>query len=261
MSNRITTWSRGRRRSAWLKPVGLGAHCNFALATPAIDDNTFPLSLSTSRQICQARDCAPTRSFRLSWVGHGVSTAPLAVDEICGGLGTARPTTAKDFERHAIACPTAAYTRSAHFQTILNCGLAHSRTYLASSRSQIQAWLSWTTNAAVSALNLTSLLSETGSAWQLEIASTGHTGAGAPVLPARASLVGADRESPAICPHQNQTARPPVAPYRQTGNSMSLAGTADRSADPAWCAHRSRLTRAAFWTLSTGWLIPEVLLA
>jgi len=65
--------------------------------------------------------------------------------------------------------------------TIINHGLALIRTHLAISRSQSQTWLSRTTNAIGSGLNLTSLQSEVGRVWPLEIPSAGPVaGAGIP---------------------------------------------------------------------------------
>ena len=70
---------------------------------------------------------------------------------------------------------------SRSFSTNSNHGLALTRTYLAISRSQSQPWLSRTTNAIGSGLNLTSLQSEVGRAWLLEIPSAGPVaGAGIP---------------------------------------------------------------------------------
>ena len=65
--------------------------------------------------------------------------------------------------------------------SIINHGLALIRTHLAISRSQSQTWLSRTTNAIGSGLNLTSLQSEVGRVWPLEIPSAGPVaGAGIP---------------------------------------------------------------------------------
>ena len=101
-------------------------------------------------------------------VGRGVPTAPSAADDTNGGLGTARPATANGRD-HASGVASARSTsdfrsdrQDACPTTILNCGLARTRTYLAISRSQSQTWLSCTHTTAGHDLNLTSS-SEAGS--------------------------------------------------------------------------------------------------
>ena len=72
-------------------------------------------------------------------------------------------------------------TQSNFSSTILNYGLKRTSPYLATSPSQIQTWLSRTTNTAGTDLSLTSTPSVAGSVGQSEIASAGPVaGAGEP---------------------------------------------------------------------------------
>jgi len=88
---------------------------------------------------------------------------------------------------------------SCYFLAMINHGLALTRTYLAISRSQSQTWLSRTTNAIGSGLNLTSLQSEVGRAWPLEIPSVGPVaGAGIPAGAGGASLALVGTAVPAV---------------------------------------------------------------
>ena len=70
--------------------------------------------------------------------------------------------------------------RATFSATILNHGLERTSPYLAASPSQIQTWLSRTTNTAGTDLSLTSTPSVAGSAGQSEIVSARTAGAGIP---------------------------------------------------------------------------------
>ena len=102
------------------------------------------------------------------FAGRSVPTAPSATADTNGGLGTARPTTATSSRRTnarsrvrrdaVLRKPrsTIDFKRvGSSFDTILNYGPAHTRTYLAISRSQSLTGLSCTNTTAGRDLNLT----------------------------------------------------------------------------------------------------------
>ena len=128
--------------------------------------------------------------------------------------------------------------RSFFVSTIINPGLALTRTYLAISRSHSQPWLSRTTNAIGSGLNLTSLQSEVGRAWPLEIPSAGPVaGAGIPAGGAELSWVGT--AVPAVRDlgfGGLGTARPTTAGKSTGGTPVQLFSAGNRRQPEVWIA-------------------------
>jgi len=122
--------------------------------------------------------------------------------------------------------------------TNINPGLALTRTYLAISRSHSQPWLSRTTNAIGSGLNLTSLQSEVGRAWPLEIPSAGPVaGAGIPAGGAELSWVGT--AVPAVRDlgfGGLGTARPTTAGKSTGGTPVQLFSAGNRRQPEVWIA-------------------------
>ena len=178
MHSQITTISRGSREGAWrIFAVSTGqlALCRFALPTVSDDANGGRGSEETpSRPGSQQSGGTPVLLDSQSANGR----------DHANGVASARFT--MDFRKRA----------GSSFDTILNHGLARTRTYLAISQSQCPIWLSRTTHAAGPGLNLTSSSSEVSSATQSEIASAGPVaGAGGPAPAGVSSWVGSDRRA------------------------------------------------------------------
>ena len=127
--------------------------------------------------------------------------------------------------------------RSFFVSTIINPGLALTRTYLAISRSHSQPWLSRTTNAIGSGLNLTSLQSEVGRAWPLEIPSAGPV-AGAGIPAGGVVLVGSDRRAdrPADPARRARRSRPTTAGKSTGGTPVQLFSAGNRRQPEVWIA-------------------------
>ena len=121
--------------------------------------------------------------------------------------------------------------------TNINPGLALTRTYLAISRSHSQPWLSRTTNAIGSGLNLTSLQSEVGRAWPLEIPSAGPV-AGAGIPAGGVVLVGSDRRAdrPADPARRARRSRPTTAGKSTGGTPVQLFSAGNRRQPEVWIA-------------------------
>ena len=126
---------------------------------------------------------------------------------------------------------------SRSFSTNSNHGLALTRTYLAISRSHSQPWLSRTTNAIGSGHNLTSLQSEVGRAWPLEIPSAGPV-AGAGIPAGGVVLVGSDRRAdrPADPARRARRSRPTTAGKSTGGTPVQLFSAGNRRQPEVWIA-------------------------